>query len=227
MVHGIHGVSCRHASGQVRAKVLFSFLLLLASAATATAGTFNAFGPRVYSRGTGSPVPVTQTFRVAAPNTQYTLVIDQNSVSSAEVVLNGTRILGPSDFNGQTTTLSKPVVLTAENTLTVELRGKPNEGFRLSVTGVDNDLPVITATAAPPANAAGWNNGDVTVSFACSDAISGIDRCAAPFTASGEGAGQVITGAAYDFAGNTAAEHRPHRAGHHHRHAGQRRDARR
>ncbi|HYK03235.1 MAG TPA: hypothetical protein VE974_15865 [Thermoanaerobaculia bacterium] len=205
MVRGIQGVSCRHASGQVRATFLFSFLLLLASAATATAGTFNAFGPRLYSRATAGPVPVTQTFSVLEPNTQYTLVIDQNSVSSAEVVLNGAVILGPSDFNGQVRTLSKPVVLAAENTLSVELRGGPNEGFRLSVTGVDNGLPVITATAAPPANAAGWNNGEVTVSFACSDAISGIDRCSAPVTASGEGAGQVITGDAFDLAGNTAS----------------------
>jgi hypothetical protein len=205
MVRGIHGVSCRHASGQVRAKVLFSFLLLLASAATATAGTFNAFGPRLYSRATGSPVTETHTFTVVAPNTQYTLVIDQNSVSSAEVVLNGTRILGPSDFNGNVTTLSKAVVLAAQNTLSVEVRGQPNGGFRLKIVGVDNAPPVITATAAPPANGAGWNNGDVTVSFACSDAISGIATCSVPVTTSTEGAAQVVTGNAYDLAGNTAS----------------------
>ncbi len=38
---------------------------------------------------------------------------------------------------------------------------------------LDKAPPSITATATPAANASGWNNTDVTVSFVCSDALSG------------------------------------------------------
>src|SRR5439155_341248 len=67
---------------------------------------------------------------------------------------------------------------------------------------VDQTLPTISGSAAPAANAAGWNNSDVTVSFSCSDATSTINTCAGPSTL-GEGAAQSASGSATDIAGNT------------------------
>lgn len=198
-------VPSRHATGEVsslRLVLACTFLLFLATGAFAA--TFDAFGPRVYSRGTGEPVTVPATFTVRNPGASYSLVIESNSVSSAVVTLNGVTVFGPNDFNPHVLTLSKVVTLAAQNTLTVELRGQPNEGFLLRVRGVDNDLPTITATAAPPPNAAGWNNGDVTVSFVCADATSGIAHCPPSVVWSTEGADQVVSGTAYDVAGNTA-----------------------
>jgi hypothetical protein len=70
---------------------------------------------------------------------------------------------------------------------------------------VDKTPPTITATADRAANAAGWYNADVAVSFACADALSGIDNCPAPKTV-GDGADQAATGTATDAAGNTASD---------------------
>src|SRR5207253_3075839 len=68
--------------------------------------------------------------------------------------------------------------------------------------GVDNDFPVIRASASPLANNSGWNNTNVLVTFSCTDATSGVASCPAPVNATLEGAGQVITGQAVDKAGN-------------------------
>lgn len=68
----------------------------------------------------------------------------------------------------------------------------------------DATAPAITATRTEP-NAAGWNDGDVTVTFACSDeGGSGVASCTDPKTLSADGAGQVAHGEAVDAAGNTA-----------------------
>src|SRR5947199_1929359 len=74
-----------------------------------------------------------------------------------------------------------------------------------SVTvNLDQAPPTITATVSPAPNAAGWNNTNPTVSFTCSDSLSGIARCPTPQTVSSEGANQLITGTVIDVAGNTA-----------------------
>ena len=69
----------------------------------------------------------------------------------------------------------------------------------------DSTPPVITAAIEPLANAAGWHRTDVTVSFTCSDAESGIASCTAPVTVVTEGAGQGVNGTAVDNAGNSAS----------------------
>jgi hypothetical protein len=68
---------------------------------------------------------------------------------------------------------------------------------------IDQTLPTISGSPSPAANANGWNNTDVTVSFTCGDATSTIDTCTAPVTLSGDGAGQSATGTATDKAGNS------------------------
>lgn len=69
---------------------------------------------------------------------------------------------------------------------------------------VDITPPTIVGSRTPAANAAGWNNTDVTASFVCEDLESGIASCTAPVTLSAEGAGQSVTGTAVDIAGNMA-----------------------
>lgn len=68
---------------------------------------------------------------------------------------------------------------------------------------VDTTPPQISFTAGP-ANAAGWYNGDVTISFTCTDGLSGVASCTDPITLSGDGAGQSAAGTAVDRAGNSA-----------------------
>ena len=68
----------------------------------------------------------------------------------------------------------------------------------------DTTPPTITASAVPAANANGWNNTSVTVSFSCTDSGSGVDTADSSLgnqvlTASGTATGNCI-----DNAGNTA-----------------------
>jgi len=71
---------------------------------------------------------------------------------------------------------------------------------------IDKTAPAITASRTPGANEYGWNNSDVTVTFACSDELSGIVNCGpTPQVVSDEGVDQSRTGTAEDKAGNTAS----------------------
>jgi hypothetical protein len=69
----------------------------------------------------------------------------------------------------------------------------------------DATLPTIAGSASPAANANGWRNDPVTVSFTCNDAGSGIATCPDPQTLGNEGANQTANGTATDKAGNTAS----------------------
>jgi uncharacterized repeat protein (TIGR01451 family) len=69
---------------------------------------------------------------------------------------------------------------------------------------VDTTAPTIQGAPDRAANAAGWYNGDVTVSFTCADALSGVASCANPVNFS-EGQGQSASGTAADNAGNSAS----------------------
>jgi hypothetical protein len=82
----------------------------------------------------------------------------------------------------------------------VENRDAPGHAITLKIDGVP---PTITGHRTPDANTFGWTNTDVTVSFECSDAESGIAGCDGPVTMANEGADQSITGNAIDNAGNT------------------------
>ena len=64
-----------------------------------------------------------------------------------------------------------------------------------------------TGSASPAPNANGWNNTPVTVTFTCSDALSGLAPGSPPppTTLSSEGAGQSAAGICTDVAGNSAS----------------------
>ncbi len=126
-------------------------------------------------------------------------------VSSSVVTINGVQVLGPSNFNQNVSEVDVPVTLQASNTISVQVRGQPGGTLAIQIVGFDNEPPTITAKASPAPNAAGWNNTNVTVTFACSDAISGIASCPSSQTVTAEGANQVLSGTATDNAGNTAS----------------------
>ena len=67
---------------------------------------------------------------------------------------------------------------------------------------IDNIAPVISGSRATPPNAFGWNNGSVSVAFACDDAESGIATCTNLLSLATEGANQEALGQATDNAGN-------------------------
>jgi hypothetical protein len=74
-----------------------------------------------------------------------------------------------------------------------------------SAINIDKTAPSVSAARSPLANVNGWNNTNVTVSFTCSDLLSGVASVDSPVTLSGEGAGQSATGNCTDKAGNSAS----------------------
>lgn len=70
---------------------------------------------------------------------------------------------------------------------------------------IDTQPPSIEAKLQPPANANGWNNSAVSVSFTCDDAPSGVALCPDPVQLSAEGQDEQVTGNAFDVAGNQAS----------------------
>jgi hypothetical protein len=100
-------------------------------------------------------------------------------------------------------------------TVTTEGKGQPVTGTAVDNAGnkttdpatvsIDETAPTISAGADRATNANGWYADDVTVSFSCSDALSGIDRCPASKTV-GEGVDQSASGTATDGAGNSESD---------------------
>lgn len=102
--------------------------------------------------------------------------------------------------------LSTLVAETAGSTFTCTATNGAGLTSSQSVTvKLDRTPPTITGSRAPAANAHGWNNGDVTVSFSCADGLSRIASCDSSITVPGEGANQAASGNATDLAGNTAS----------------------
>jgi alpha-tubulin suppressor-like RCC1 family protein len=65
------------------------------------------------------------------------------------------------------------------------------------------DAPTITGDRSPSANAQGWNDGPVTVSFEC--ASDDLVSCTEPVVVSTDGADQSVTGTATDSYGQSAS----------------------
>ncbi len=85
--------------------------------------------------------------------------------------------------------------------------GNLSEPSNVVTVNIDKTAPTISAAATTSPNAAGWYNGDVTVHFTCSDALSGIPsgNCPADQVLSTEGSGVASTAKTVtDAAGNVS-----------------------
>lgn len=92
--------------------------------------------------------------------------------------------------------------------LTLTCSATNNAGLSNSVSvtvKIDKTAPAVTGSRTPAANANNWNNGDVTVSFNCTDTLSDVASVSAPTTLSNEGMNQSVTGTCTDKAGNSAS----------------------
>ena len=68
---------------------------------------------------------------------------------------------------------------------------------------IDKVLPSIQESASPTANAAGWNNSDVTVSYTCTDTNSGVDSMASELGSDVLNSSDSVEGSCVDLAGNS------------------------
>jgi hypothetical protein len=106
---------------------------------------------------------------------------------------------------------SASLVVTAEGETTVTYFATDNAGNREEaktlVVKIDKTAPEITAGASTAAGAYSpgtWTALDVTVSFGCTDAGSGVSNVTAPVALGADGADQSAAGVCTDAAGNAA-----------------------
>ncbi|HEY6251272.1 MAG TPA: hypothetical protein VI685_15050 [Candidatus Angelobacter sp.] len=111
-------------------------------------------------------------------------------------------------FPGSTAT----VTVSAEGVTTLDYYSVTTAGSMDKIKPItvqlDKTPPVLLASPMPAANANGWNNTNVTVSFTCTDALSGIaSNGGLPGTIvlSNDGANQQVTGTCQDVADNVAS----------------------
>ena len=134
-------------------------------------------------------------------------IAQQSGATTQKACLSGTAG-GTNDFNNDTYSDGPSNPFSASGTVRTD-----DNIWTLAATYETADLPsdttapTITAMAQPAANANGWNNTDVTVSFTCEDEPggSGVGSVDGPTTLTAEGAGQSVTGTCTDNAGNPAS----------------------
>ncbi|MFH1724591.1 MAG: SMP-30/gluconolactonase/LRE family protein, partial [Elusimicrobiota bacterium] len=92
------------------------------------------------------------------------------------------------------------------STTVVDLAGN-SASVTLEGIKIDRMLPAIAASSSAATGQDGWSNGDVTVTFVCSDDGSGLAEGACPgdVTVEGEGADLSASGEVADLAGNVAS----------------------
>ncbi len=110
---------------------------------------------------------------------------------------------------------SGPVDATVSDTVATEGANRSATGTCKDVAGhtnsatetginLDETPPEIELLSRPNANENGWYDGDVTIKWSCSDALSGEVTEIVEATVSSEGADREATGTCTDKAGNTA-----------------------
>lgn len=117
--------------------------------------TFNVYGPQRFTRLTGQPVNVVQTFSLPADSiAPFNIIVENgapegsNRVSSANIKLNGTDLFTASDFNQNVALLKKAITLTATNTLEVKLTSAAGSYLTITVTATRNaNQPALTIVA--------------------------------------------------------------------------------
>ena len=189
-------------------------------------------GATVTTEGMNQSVTNTGSCGDAAGNAASSATVNSVNIDKTKPTANAAVSPGPNAFgwnNGDVTvtfsgndslsgiaSCDTPVTLSTEGTnLSASGTCKDkadNVSDPAAATGIniDKTKPAITGSRTPLANAYGWNNTDVTVTFVCADSgpvQSGLNvNSVAGATVSGEGANQSVTntGSCTDKAGNTA-----------------------
>jgi hypothetical protein len=144
-------------------------LALLGLLLPARAAGDTVFGPQTYERSNGAPQTFTATFERCGTGPCRLIIVNGNAdgtdrVSSATIALNGTQVVGPSDFNPKVDKIVKTIFPSDENTLTIQLASKPGSFITVTVDcsapgvlilgplGANTLTPTLIFVAAPIVN---------------------------------------------------------------------------
>jgi hypothetical protein len=142
---------------------------------------------------------------VITPNVSGTL--GNNNWYTSSVTVTWTVTDEESAVSSQTGCEEQMVVNdTVGTTFTCEASSEGGSATQSLTVKRDTTAPVIVFVSRTPANAAGWNNTDVTLDWSCREEISGALNNFPSQTVSSEGANQSATGTCEDLAGNAASD---------------------
>jgi len=131
---------------------ILAVLTVLVLPDTSSARLFKVFGLESFVRSSGEPATEVREFQVKNPNDSefnlhlfYAGIIEdfKGTVPSAVVTLNGQVIVTPDEFNRNVHYIKKGITLSASNSLSIELRGKPGSGIRVVITGRNDEPQVV------------------------------------------------------------------------------------
>jgi hypothetical protein len=158
------------------ARIAFVAVLLLALAPPASLRAdplAPVFGPRQFVRERGRPERVTEHFAACQPDRTFRLRVEngpgpRHRVEEAEIRLNGVTIVRPRDVrhgerdrhdhdrwdrHHEGAVIERPVTLRAENTLSVELDGRPGSAVSVRIVATTPCRSLAVALTSPEAGA--------------------------------------------------------------------------
>ena len=135
-------------------------------------------------------------------NGWYTSAVVNRFVASDALSGLASGVVSP--FTRSSGTAEGPAVKVSSGSV-ADAAGNTTSGVESVAYKIDLSDPEITFDTRTAANA-GWNNSDVTVTWKCSDAGSGVLATTVSVTVSTEGVEQTATGTCTDEAGRTASD---------------------
>lgn len=165
-------------------------------ASMAAASPAVVFGPKTYSSTQSAPQTFTETIVITttmrcAGRASFVLSVQNSSVSSGSVTLNGQVVIAESDFNAKVSSIERPVTLAGTNTLTIGIKsGAPNTAMTISIRRVleenvfgpltitGNSTESRTFTASNPSSTfavVGQSNANATIRINGQDVITKAD----------------------------------------------------
>lgn len=138
------------------------------------------FGPKKYTRTSGAPDVITDTFvlpgQVVAP---YLLHIDNGAadgtgrLTSATVTVNGVQVVGPNDFGDKVAVIERNIAVVPTNTIEVRIAGKPPGSFmKITVLG-SLAQPTPISIKPDPLSVYAGAVGNASVALAPTPRVSG------------------------------------------------------
>ncbi len=152
----------------IRYLVLGALTVSFMAFSLAVSGQATVFGPKTYTRTSGTPNTFQESFSVSNINSSFTLIVQNgdssggriiDAISSGRIILNGVEVVRPNDFNQQVELIQRTVTLRENNTLTVELFSAPGSFITISI--VRDPIPVLSITS--PLNGAVFRAQPITV----------------------------------------------------------------
>lgn len=119
------------------------------------------FGPKKYTIEKGKPEIFKETFNLCAVSGEYRLILDNRHDSSAQININGRRLIGEDNFRKGLASVEKTINLSqGEHQIDIEVKGKPGAFITVSIECLNGCLePKITF----PAIGSTINNSDAVV----------------------------------------------------------------